>query len=166
MRGWSAGYLALGGVELDVIDPFLAREDVYESISNSLRLANVLESVNLVAGYSPQRVEELAKELQHKWSLIFIDGDHEAPALLNDTIVCEPLAEEDALILFHDLTSPDVAQGLDYLKEKGWNTIIYQTMQIMGAAWRGNVEPVKHQPDPKINWNLPKHLEHYSVSGL
>ncbi|WP_448266667.1 class I SAM-dependent methyltransferase [Nostoc sp. DSM 114159] len=166
LRGWSACHLALGGVELDVIDPFLAREDVYESVSNSLRLANVLDSVNLVAGYSPQRVEELAKELQHKWSLIFIDGDHEAPAPLNDTIVCEPLAEDDALILFHDLTSPDVAQGLDYLKEKGWNTIIYQTMQIMGAAWRGNVKPVKHQPDPKIHWNLPKHLEHYSVSGL
>jgi hypothetical protein len=36
----------------------------------------------------------------------------------------------------------------------------------MGAAWRGNVEPVKHQPDPEISWNLPKHLEDYFVSGL
>ncbi|MEH2259612.1 hypothetical protein [Nostoc sp.] len=98
--------------------------------------------------------------------VIHIDGNRQAPTPLNDTIICEPLAEDDALILFHDLIYPDVAQGLDYLKEKGWNTIIYQTMQIMGAAWRGNVEPVKHQPYPKINWNLPKHLANYSVSGL
>jgi len=164
-RGWSACHLALAGVELDVIDPVLAKEDVYESVTSSLRLASVLDSVNLVNGYSPQKVEELAKQLQRKWSLIFIDGDHEAPAPLNDTIICEQLAEADALILFHDLNSPDVTQGLDYLKQKGWNTVVYQTMQIMGAAWRGNVEPVKHQPDPKINWNLPEHLARYSVSG-
>ncbi|MEH2279061.1 MAG: hypothetical protein V7K40_30830 [Nostoc sp.] len=97
--------------------------------------------------------------------MIFLDGDHEAPAPLSNTIICEQLAEADALILFHDLNSPDVTQGLDYLKQKGWNTIIYQTMQIMGAAWRGNIEPVQHQPDVKINWNLPEHLAHYSVSG-
>ncbi len=44
--------------------------------------------------------------------------------------------------------------------------MVYQTMQIMGVAWRGNVEPVRHQPDPKIEWRLPEHLQHYSVSGL
>jgi len=37
--------------------------------------------------------------------LIFIDGNHDAPAPLNDAIICEQLAEADALILFHDLTS-------------------------------------------------------------
>jgi len=31
------------------------------------------------------------------------DGNHDAPAPLNDD--CEQLAEADALILFHDLTS-------------------------------------------------------------
>ena len=119
----------------------------------------------MVGGYSPQKVEELAENLKGKWSLIFIDGDHEAPGPLNDAIVCEKLAASDALILFHDLNSPDVAQGLDYLKQKGWNTMVYQTMQIMGVAWRGNVEPVKHIPDQSINWQLPVHLQHYVVSG-
>jgi len=32
------------------------------------------------------------------------DGNHDA-APLNDAIICEQLAEADALILFHDLTS-------------------------------------------------------------
>ncbi|WP_231510343.1 CmcI family methyltransferase [Fischerella sp. PCC 9605] len=164
--GWSACHLALAGVELDVVDPLLAKPEIYESVSNSLKSAGVLNSVNLVAGYSPQKVEELADRLKRKWSLIFIDGNHDASAPLNDAIICEQFAEADALILFHDLNSPDVAQGLDYLKHKGWNTMVYQTMQIMGVAWRGNIEPVQHQPDPKIYWHLPKHLQHYSVSGV
>lgn len=163
--GWSACHMALAGVELDVIDPLLGREDIYQSVRNSLKDAGVIDSVNLVGGYSPQKVEELAEQLQRKWSLIFIDGDHEAPGPLNDAIICEQLAEADALILFHDLSSPDVAQGLNYLKQKGWNTMVYQTMQIMGVAWRGNVEPVQHKPDPKVNWNLPEHLQNYFVSG-
>ena len=163
--GWSACHLALGGVELDVIDPILSEQLFYESVTDSLRRAGVQESVNLVPGYSPQKVEELANKLQRKWSLIFIDGYHEAPSPLNDAIICEQFALSDALILFHDLASPDVGQGLDYLKEKGWNTMVYQTMQIMGVAWRGNVEPLVHQPDAKIKWRLPPHLQGYSVSG-
>ncbi len=163
--GWSACHLALGGVELDVIDPMLSTELFYESVTDSLKSADVKGSVNLVPGYSPQAVEELANKYQRKWSLIFIDGHHEAPAPLDDVMICEQFAEPDALILFHDLASPDVGEGLDYLKNKGWNTMVYQTMQIMGVAWRGNVEPVIHQPDPKINWRLPPHLRHYSVSG-
>ena len=163
--GWSACHLALGGVELDVIDPILEKPEVYESVSNSLQAAGVLDLVKLIPGYSPEKVEEVAAD-GRKWSLIFIDGNHDAPGPLNDAIICETLAEADALILFHDLASPDVAQGLDYLKQRGWNTMIYQTMQIMGVAWRGNVEPVIHQPDPKIEWHLPEHLQSYLVSGM
>ncbi|MEG4866674.1 MULTISPECIES: glycosyltransferase [unclassified Microcoleus] len=164
--GWSACHLALAGVQLDVVDPLLAIPEFYESVRNSMKVAEVFDSVNLVDGYSPQKVEELADKFQRKWSLIFIDGNHESPGPLNDAIACEQLAEADAMIVFHDLASPDVAQGLDYLKQRGWNTLVYQTMQIMGVAWRGNVEPVSHQPDPKVYWKLPEHLQHYSVSGL
>lgn len=164
--GWSACHLALAGVELDVIDPLLARPDFYESVSNSLKAAGVLESVHLRAGHSPQVVEELAAKSPSKWSLIFIDGNHEAPGPLNDAMICEQLAEDNALIIFHDLASPDVAQGLDYFKQKGWQTMVYQTMQIMGVAWRGNVEPVVHQPDPQVNWSLPTHLHNYTVSSM
>ncbi|MCC3529185.1 MAG: class I SAM-dependent methyltransferase [Microcoleus sp. PH2017_21_RUC_O_A] len=168
--GWSACHLALAGVELDVVDPLLEREDIrqsaIDSIQGALNASGVQTSVTLIPGYSPQRVEQLAKDLNRKWSLIFIDREHEGDGPLNDAIACEKLAEEDAIILFHDLAAPAVAKGLDYLKQKGWQTVIYQTMQIMGAAWRGNVEPVKHQPDPNISWNLPAHLHGYSVSGI
>ncbi|HEY9648842.1 MAG TPA: CmcI family methyltransferase, partial [Chroococcidiopsis sp.] len=164
--GWSACHLALAGVQLDVVDPLLERPEFYQSVSGSLRAAGVLGNVNLAPGYSPQKVDEIAARDQRKWSLLFIDGNHEAPAPLQDAIACEPYAEADAMILFHDLSSPDVAQGLDYLRQRGWNTLIYQTMQIMGVAWRGNVQPVYHEPDPTVAWQLPSHLAYYSVSGI
>jgi len=168
--GWSACHLALAGVELDVVDPLLEteeiRQSVIDSIQGALNASGVQTSVTLVPGYSPQRVEELANQFNRKWSLIFIDGEHENEGPLNDAIACEKLAEEDAIIVFHDLAAPDVAEGLDYLKQRGWQTVVYQTMQIMGAAWRGNVEPVKHQPDPNISWQLPAHLHGYNISSL
>ncbi|MCT7970694.1 glycosyltransferase [Laspinema olomoucense] len=164
--GWSACHIASAGVELDVVDPLLSRPEIYESVTQSLAAAGVRDRINLLPGYSPQQVEELGAKQQQKWSLIFIDGNHEGDGPLQDAIACEKLAAEDALILFHDLASPDVARGLDYFKQKGWNTLVYQTMQIMAVAWRGKVQPVYHKPDPKINWPLPTHLQGYAVSGI
>lgn len=163
--GWSACHLALAGVELDIVDPLLDKPEVRQSIVQSLQQVGVLGNVKLFPGYSPQKVEELVTLYKRKWSLIFIDGNHDAPAPLQDAIACEKYAEADAMIVFHDLASPDVAQGLDYLKNQGWNTLVYQTMQIMGIAWRGNVQPLEHEPDPQVNWTLPEHLRHYTVSS-
>jgi cephalosporin hydroxylase/glycosyltransferase involved in cell wall biosynthesis len=168
--GWSACHIAIAGVNLEIIDPLLSQSPNQESVISSLEAAakefGTFEEVKLIAGYSPQKVDELANQQQRKWSLIFIDGNHDAPYPLNDAITCEKYAEPDAMILFHDLSSPDVAQGLDYLRDRGWQTMIYQTMQIMGVAWRGNVEPVQHIPDPNINWQLPQHLAHYQNNQI
>lgn len=167
--GWSACHLALAGVNLDVVDPLLSREEFYGSVTSSLTAAGVIDRVNLVPGFSPAEVIGLVQKNNHQnkqWSLIFIDGNHEAPGPLEDAIACAKYAAPDALILFHDLAAPDVAQGLDYLKSQGWQTMVYQTMQIMGVAWRGNIKPIEHHPDPQVNWQLPPHLQGYNVSGI
>ncbi|MFT0743552.1 class I SAM-dependent methyltransferase [Synechococcus sp. RC10B2] len=164
--GWSTAHLAAGGVVLDVVDPALTNPQIYESVDQSLRSAGVRSNVNLYPGYSPEKVEEIAQENDRRWSLIYIDGNHDAPAPLRDAQVAERYAAEDALVLFHDLASPDVAEGLNYLRDRGWNTMIYQTMQIMGVAWRGNVQPVEHIPDPNMDWTLPEHLKEYPVCNL
>ncbi|WP_448561051.1 class I SAM-dependent methyltransferase [Trichothermofontia sp.] len=168
--GWSACHLVVAGVELDIVDPLLNNPDVRASVVSSLstvcKTFRISTQSMLAPGYSPQKVEELALRQGRRWSLIFIDGDHGTPAPLNDAIACEKYAEVDAMILFHDLAYPDVAQGLYYLRYRGWNTMIYQTMQIMGVAWRGNVQPVQHQPDPKVHWTLPDFLKGYQVSGI
>ncbi|MEN9262222.1 MAG: TylF/MycF/NovP-related O-methyltransferase [Thermostichus sp. HHBFW_bins_43] len=164
--GWSAAHLASAGVILDVVDPILSQSIAYESVDQSLTLAGIRSNVTLYPGTSPEKVEEIAQAQNRRWPLIFIDGDHDHPGPLQDAQVAEKYAAEDALILFHDLTSPDVAEGLHYFRDRGWNTMIYQTMQIMGVAWRGSVQPVEHSPDPSVQWTLPKHLEGYRVSGL
>lgn len=156
--GWSACHPALTGVHLDVVDPLLARAEIRASVQRSLSAAQVLDRVNLVPGPSPQAVRELAQRHGRRWSLIFIDGNHDAPGPLHDAQACEALAADDALILFHDLASPDVAQGLDYFRRKGWHTRIYDTMQVMGAAWRGRARPIDHVPDPAVRWTRPDHL--------
>lgn len=161
--GWSTAHLALGGVTLDVLDPILEHQDIRQSIYDSLETLGVVDHVNLIPDISPAGVESAVSQ-GGKWSLFFIDGDHNGEGPLKDAVICSRLATEDALILFHDLTSPDVAQGLTYLKEQGWQTMIYQTIQIMGVAWRGNVEPIRHQPDPKVVWEVPGHLKDFAVS--
>jgi predicted O-methyltransferase YrrM len=161
--GWSACHLALGGVKLDVVDPILAENDFRQSVTQSLSAAGILHQVNLTAGSSPMAISELSGYGLHKrkWSLIFIDGNHGDPGPLQDAVVCEERAEDDAMVIFHDLVSPDVARGLEFFQAMGWKTRIYQTMQIVGVAYRGNVTPLEHVPDPMVNWDFPDHLKRF-----
>ncbi len=165
-RGWSTAHLAHGGVRLQVVDPELAKPAVKDGIADSLRRAGVADRVELVPGRSPRTVEELAAGKAGGWSLIFVDGDHEGEAPRRDAEVAARFAAPDAMVLFHDLASPHVAAGLARLRDLGWKTRVYQTMQIMGVAWRGAVEPPDHIPDPRVEWELPAHLEGFEVSGL
>ncbi len=164
-RGWSAVHLALGTNSLDIIDPVFSKPDFAESIRASCRAANVIDKVTFHEGYSPGAIDALAQESGKRWSLIFIDGEHEGDGPRRDAEAAMRHADETALVLFHDLASPYVAAGLDAMRNAGWQTMIYQTMQIMGVAWRGNIEPVEHIPDPRVFWTLPQHLSGYHVCG-
>jgi predicted O-methyltransferase YrrM len=163
--GWSTCHLGLAGVDVDAIDPWLARAEFLAEVARSLQAAGVDRHVRLHTGHSPAKVHELAASAGRGWSLFFIDGDHEAPAPLRDAMACAAHAEPDALILFHDLAAPAVAQGLDYLRDQGWQTRVYHTMQVMGAAWRGSVRPIEHRPDYRLQWDLPPHLWSHPVAG-
>jgi predicted O-methyltransferase YrrM len=163
--GWSTCHLALAGLQLDVIDPAIAEPDNYESITNALRGAQVANSVRLFSNFSPEAVEQLAAVAHQKWSFFFIDGNHGAPAPAQDARICLQHAADDALFVFHDLSSPDVEEGLAVLRNAGFQTMVYQTMQIMAAAWRGQVKPVSHRADPSYDWPLPDHLVKYPIAG-
>jgi predicted O-methyltransferase YrrM len=162
--GWSTCYLALAGMEVDAVDPLLGRPEFADGVQASLQAAGVHEAVRLVPGRSPEAVEALGEGEGRRWSLLFIDADHEGDRPLRDAKVCARYAAENALVLFHDLVSPAVARGLDWLREAGWKTQVYQTMQIMGVAWRGRARPVHHHPDPAARWELPAHLRRHHVS--
>jgi glycosyltransferase involved in cell wall biosynthesis/predicted O-methyltransferase YrrM len=155
--GWSACHLALAGVHLDVIDPLLSEPQFHDSVDSSLKIAGVRDRVNLIKGRSPEAVLTRAAS-GRRWSVIFIDGDHEGNAPRLDAATVEPFATDDCLVLFHDLAAPAVANGLRYLKSRGWKTRVYRTMQVMGVAWRGRATPPNHIPDPAIISSLPLHL--------
>lgn len=161
--GWSTVHIALGlgDVQLDVVEPQLTSDPrVLLALIDSLRRAGLDKKVNLLAGFSPQKVEELANGPQKKrWSFIFIDGNHNGDYPLNDAIACKKYAADDCIIFFHDLAFPDVAKGFLYFKDKdGWSMRIYHTQQIMGAVWRGNIIPPTHIPDSTYDWQLPDFL--------
>ncbi len=155
--GWSACHLAAAGVVLDVIDPFLSNQAALKSVSESLAGAGVLPQVTLHDSESPKQITALASQGK-RWSLIFVDSHYDFPFSVREAVVCERYAQPDALILFHDLIAPAVAEAVYFLKYRGWNVRLYQTTQIMAAAWRGAVEPVDHVPDPNAAWPIPDHL--------
>jgi glycosyltransferase involved in cell wall biosynthesis len=160
--GWSTCHLALAGVTVDVIDPAHDDPAFRAIVEESLACCGVAGRVNLGNGRSPERVAELGGT----WSLFFIDGDHEDPGPVRDALACLPYAAEECAFVFHDLASPAVAAGLRLLAEKGYHVVVYQTAQIMGMAWRGDVTPVAHVPDPDVAWQVPPHLAGLPISGF
>jgi glycosyltransferase involved in cell wall biosynthesis len=164
--GWSTCHLALAGAKLDLIDPAHADPDLRAIVEQSLSGCGVSANVQLVASRSPEGVHELAARRGKKWNLFVIDGDHEFPAPERDVRACLPYADKDCAFVFHDLAAPAVAAGFRLLQREGFNVLVYQTAQIMGMAWRGNVMPVAHVPDPEVAWQLPHHLVGLPVSGV
>jgi hypothetical protein len=169
-KGWSTCHLLAAGVHLDVIDPVLGLEEFRGDVSAAIDAVRVRERVDaaahLWAEESPEAVDRLGATGRAPWSLIFIDGSHDAPAPLADATSAERYAADDSIILLHDAVCPAVAEGLRYLDRRGWSTSVYQTMQMMGVAWRGRARPVPHRPDRRIPWTVPVHLRDVPVIGL
>lgn len=156
--GWSTVHAVAAGIHLDVIDPRLGDPDQHRHVQRVLDKVESPGSYRLWAGFSPSITEAVFHTAPEPWSFVFIDGDHSSPAPLNDALSVEPFLADDALIVFHDLNAPDVSQGIRALKDRGWSVRLFNTMQIMGAAWRGNVNIPDHVPDPNMPGRYPEHL--------
>ena len=163
-RGWSTCHLLASRLaSLHVVEPLLADEEWRREFVAAVDGAGGAERAILIAGSSPEAVVRLGDGGQ-RWSFVFIDGDHDGPAPANDARAAARYLEPTAMILFHDLVSPHVAAGLRALAADGWSTMVYQTAQMMGVAWRGDVAPVAHRPDPEQQWSVPDHLAGFAIS--
>ena len=156
-RGWSSSHLVASGLQsVHIVEPKLADPEWRREFAASVEGAGAGRAI-FVPGFSPAEVIRLGEGGQ-RWSFAFIDGDHDGDAPKNDALTTVRFLEPTSMVLFHDLASPHVAAALHALKAEGWRTMIYQTAQIMGVAWRGDVAPVRHTPDPSQDWRVPGHL--------
>jgi hypothetical protein len=164
-RGWSTAYLIAAGLApLHVVEPLLADADWRREFVEVTRGAGGAATTILVPEKSPDAVVRLG-EAGARWSFAFIDGDHDGDAPTIDALACAPYLETTAMVVFHDLVSPHVSAALRALAATGWKALAYQTAQMMGVAWRGDVAPVAHRPDPAQRWRVPDHLAEIEISG-
>jgi hypothetical protein len=165
-RGWSTAHLITSGLAtLHVVEPLLADPDWRDEFVEVVRGAGGEGTTILIPDKSPDAVTRLG-ESGARWSFAFIDGDHDGEAPTRDALACATFLEPTAMVLFHDLVSPHVAKALLALERLDWNVMAYQTAQIVGVAWRGEVAPVAHKPDPTQQWRIPDHLKRISISGV
>jgi predicted O-methyltransferase YrrM len=164
--GWSAAHLRAAGLQLDLIDPEFNHADQLTAVKDSLSKVKTKASLALWAGYSPSIVPAVRATQREPWAFVFIDGYHEGSAPQLDARAVAPLCAKDACVMFHDLTSPFVANGLREMANAGWKVGLYNTMQIMGIAWRGKVSPVKHVSDPNIIPVSHAHLAEFQVLSI
>ncbi|MEY8120390.1 TylF/MycF/NovP-related O-methyltransferase [Falsihalocynthiibacter sp. BN13B15] len=156
---FSTAHLLKAGLDLDVIDPALGNAVHLEAVQDNLNHSVPDNQPRLHAGFSPGIVNLVHSALPlTKWSFAFIDGLHDGSAPLDDACTVEPLMASTAAVMFHDLTCPDVARGLQYYANAGWQTKIYETMQVMGIAWRGDYLPPEHIPDAGTSVSGMEHL--------
>lgn len=161
--GWSAAHLLAAGLDLDIVDPALAFEDQRSCVESRLRGVGGPGRFRLWAAPSPAAIPEVSAAGDGPWSIVFIDGDHERDAPRADADAVADLCAPDACVLFHDLVAPAVARGLGVFADRGWNVGIYNTMQVMGIAWRGDVALPDHVYDRAAPVPAQPHLETYEL---
>jgi predicted O-methyltransferase YrrM len=163
--GWSGVHLLAAGLDMDFVDPACgdsAREAALRSTFDQVASRG---KYRLWPGRSPDVIETIRQQgTGEQWAFVFIDGDHDGDAPSRDAHAIIPHCAENAVVMFHDLTSPFVARGLRVFKEFGWSIKIYNTMQILGLAWRGKVQIPEHIQDPNVPRILPEHLVDISCS--
>ena len=163
--GWTGAHLLAAGLRMDFIDPAIGNSERALMLKEAFNAVPLAEPYSMYAQPSPQSIEPtFLKGDSESWSFVFIDGDHDGDAPMKDAKAVLPFMAEDACVVFHDLTSPHVAAGLEVFQKAGWVIQVIQTMQIMGVASRGNVAIPAFQRDNNIPLANPEHLKKFLYS--
>lgn len=162
--GWSTAAWAMSGAQLVVIDPVLDGMPQGHSCRASLQRANASDKVEFVGEYSHIAMPALAAA-GRRASAIFIDGDHEGDAPLRDCVEALNVADDDCVIILHDLVQPNIPPALHWLRQNGWSCGIHYTSQFLGVAWRGRAQPLRFAPDPEVDWQrlIAHHWKHLAA---
>jgi predicted O-methyltransferase YrrM len=156
--GFGTAHLALGGMRVDAVDPALANPAMMASARDSLASAGVLGACRLLPLPASAAIERLAAA-SDPWSLVFIDADESVEGVSRELEAAADHLAETAVILLRNAESPAAAAALRRLAERGWSMRLYGTAPAMGVAWRGDLVPVEHVPDPAATGAAPAPAE-------
>jgi hypothetical protein len=159
--GWTGAHLLAAGLNVDFIDPNFSKESRVKAVASAFDSLPNSPTYRLWPGMSPQIVPEVRLAKPDPWSFAFIDGNHDGDAPEADARTVHRFLDDDAIVVFHDLTSPFVERGLDYFRKAGFSVRLFNTMQILGVAWRGNVEIPEHIADTNATPITQNHLLKY-----
>lgn len=169
--GWSTVALAFGSSQVTAIDPLLAGStEQGRTCKDALNRAGLTARVRLVGDSSPAAILRLSAG-GARWNGFFVDGNHEATAPLDDALVCAEVAAPDAIILLHDVVQENIGDALMQLSRDGWNCVVHCTSQFLGVAMRGDAAPLRHIPDPRVDWKQwvdakVAHLRRFPLVGV
>ena len=130
--GYSAVAMALAGAQVLAIDPHIWLQSQGAMASN-LAAYDVSSRVEVRAAWSQDMLPQLVKE-GRLFDLVWIDGDHEAPAVAHDVEWARRLLKPTGTLAVHDYdedTCPGVRQSLD-----AWRTppLLVDTLAIYGPG--------------------------------
>lgn len=162
--GWTLLHLLAAGLLVDVVDPLLVHPDIRRAFASCLPESDTAH-IRFIASRSEEMVPAIAESTGTRWSLVFLDSQREVGSAPPDRVAWERVTTPDAAVLVHGLARPEAAETLRRLKGLGWNTRVYRTRSLLGMAWRGNVTPVEHVPDPALPAGLPTHLTDLAGTG-
>lgn len=115
--GYSSVAMALAGGRIVAVDPHAWLQSLSVMAAN-LAAYNVSSQVDIRAAYSQDILPDLVQEGRF-FDLVWIDGDHEAPAVAHDVLWARKVLKPTGTLACHDYgedTCPGVRQALDAWK--------------------------------------------------
>ncbi|NJK34342.1 MAG: hypothetical protein HC919_04970 [Oscillatoriales cyanobacterium SM2_2_1] len=98
------------------------------------------------------------------WRLVVV-GDGVLLSKAEILGLMQPLSEP-VLVIFTGAIAPQRTVGLDQLRNRGWQTLIYPTPNYLGIAWRGIIPLPEYRTALSPAHHLPLHLGSYDVMGV
>lgn len=95
---------------------------VAKKLTKKLQLEDILVNKK---GTSPQDVEKSADG--KKFDLVLIDGLHADPQVRLDFLACIPIANKDAVFVWHDYWIPGIPESVTLAKQMGYHCLFLPT---------------------------------------
>ncbi|MGI9607523.1 MAG: class I SAM-dependent methyltransferase [Acidimicrobiales bacterium] len=156
---WSTAHLLAAGLDLDAVDPAFGDRQHLEHVRGNLSKWVEDGQIRLHPGFSPEILAPIAASRPELFGFAFVDGLHSEGGPTRDVDGLIPHLADDAIVVFHDLTFPDVAAAVRHIASLGWQIRVYNTMQVMAAAWRDGEPPPQYGGDRSHGIPLPVDLQ-------